>query len=161
MLENFLAYKPLNALSARKVLEACSYKWKILKSLEAKNGSTKPGITTSITFLEWRIKILLDAFKSFTVSVYGLIDATFFHPYTHYPTLFFSFYFLKKFLRVISIDLSSNHILIAFSCRCLTIIKLKSLFMGQSPIINLVCFLAKRKKEEISINLLKRSIFTI
>lgn len=52
MLENFLAYKPLNALSARKVLEACSYKWKILKSLEAKNGSTKPGITTSITFLE-------------------------------------------------------------------------------------------------------------
>lgn len=99
MLENFLAYKPLNALSARKVSEACSYKWKILKSLEAKNGSTKPGITTSITFPEWRVKILLDAFKSFTVSVYGLIDATFFHSFTFFFIFLFKIivvYFLKN-----------------------------------------------------------------
>lgn len=198
MLENFLAYKPLNALSARKVSEACSYKWKILKSLEAKNGSTKPGITTSITFPEWRVKILLDAFKSFTVSVYGLIDATFFsfiHIFLYFsiqnncsiffkkimfrtnnnttmnhPLDFIHFVSSEKiqlpvfFIRSqISTDLSSNYndILIVFSCDCLTIIKLESLFMGWSPIINLVCFLVKRKKKEISINLLRRLIFII
>lgn len=195
MLENFLAYKPLNALSARKVSEACSYKWKILKSLEAKNGSTKPGITTSITFPEWRVKILLDAFKSFTVSVYGLIDATFFHSFTFFFIQNNCSIFFKKFMfrtnnnttmnhsldfihfvssekiqlpvffirSQISTDLSSNYndILIVFSCDCLTIIKLKSLFMGWSPIINLVCFLVKRKKKEISINLLRRLIFII
>lgn len=63
----------------------------------------------------------------------------------------------------ISTDLSSNYndILIVFSCDCLTIIKLKSLFMGWSPIINLVCFLVKIKKKEISINLLRRLIFII
>lgn len=63
----------------------------------------------------------------------------------------------------ISTDLSSNYndILIVFSCDCLTIIKLESLFMGWSPIINLVCFLVKRKNKEISINLLRRLIFTI